>query len=914
MNNRPYFQSLLRPPSRTLLQRWTALVGAAALPLLVLTACGGGSSSPAAVVATTPPGTTPTVVVTAPVDPVAACAALNGLAIDASQISLPSTGANITTATYVAATDAGNLMGDYCRVRGLIHPVDASAPDITVAVNLPTTWNSKAIHFGGGGFDGTLIDGTEVIRFGPSDKPAPLALGYVTYGDDAGHQSGSITDGTFAVNDESLANYGGNSLKKTHDVAALLIRARYGSAPAKAYFLGTSTGGRDALTYIQRWPTDYNGVIANEPALNYTGVRLHNVAVGRALYLNAGAGWVNLNKTLLVQSAVLKACDKLDGAADGVVSNVESCRQLNSQILASLRCAGGTDNGDTCLSDPQLATIQTIESPLNLSYTLANSVTFAGGFNLLEGSLIAGPFTSRDLGTRRVPGNPATTADSNMYLTGDQWAKYFVTRIPGLNTLSFDPNSPGLYTQRVSDVSAITDATNPDLSGFLSKGSRLIMLHGLADEVIPTNSTIAYYNNVVATVGQAAVDAGIRFYTVPGMGHGTGVFIPGWDSLAALENWVERGISPGTGMVADAVAGTYGRTRPLCQYPAYPRYKGSGSMDAAINYSCTSAVGNPLSCLNLPTVATVYKGGDGFGEELSLSMNPTSLLYTMTIDASLQRSAGTQRTGVFIPQGNCVYASSENGALFTFGGGGVVAGGIAAPTGTSFLPLLAFQNTFNNTSAPAVFNTIADDYNVTGINYTATGVATPYAGAGKIRNAGTWQTCIDPANGGFTINSTTCSPTTKGYIQYNSTRNAFDAFLTSVLNSGSTPVTGGTPTGSIVAGLVNGASVPLYLVRNSGNYYGMRLYSKQAALISGMADGTYVSTATNGITGSGSTTTILGTAVNAGAASGTLNYSTPAVTGVLQSSGGVTGYFNVTNGIYGFISSVAGIFEVGVKN
>jgi pimeloyl-ACP methyl ester carboxylesterase len=881
---------------------------------LALAGCGGGSSSignPPTATGSQDDGAAPPVVPpVVQVDPVAACSAFSGMSLPAAQLTLPTGGAAITSATYVASTDSGNTLGSYCKLRGLIHPVDPSAPDINFAVNLPTAWNGKSIHFGGGGFDGVLIDGTEALRFGPADKSPPLALGYATYGDDAGHQSSSITDGSFAVNDEALANYGGNSLKKTRDAAMAAIKARYGVAPTKAYFLGTSTGGRDALTYIQRWPADYDGVIANEPALNYTGVRLHNVAVGRALYLNAGAGWVNLNKTLLVQSTVLKACDKLDGAADGIISNVESCRQLNTQILASLRCAGGTDNGDSCLSDAQLATIQTIESPLNLSYTLANNVTFAGGFNLLEGSLVAGPYTSRDLGTRKVPGNPATTADSNMYVTGDQWTKYFVTRIANFNTLNFDPNAPGSYTQRVADVSAITDATNPDLSAFLGRGGRLIMLHGLADEVIPTNSTIAYYNNVVAKVGQGAVDAGIRFYTVPGMGHGTGVFIPAWDSLAALENWVERGIAPGTGMVSDSVAATYGRTRPLCQYPAFPKYKGSGSMDAAINYSCTQTVGNPLSCLNLPSAATVYKGGDTMGEELSFTVDPTSLRYTVTVDASLQRSAGTQRAGVLIPQGNCVYESAENGALFTFAGGGVVQGGVAAPAGSSFLPLLAFQNTFQNASAPTVFNTIADDYNVTGIHYTTAGVATPYAGAGKLRNAGTWQTCVDPANGGFTINSTTCSPTTKGYITYNSTRNAFDAYLTSVSSSGSTPTTGGTPTGSIVAGLVNGASVPLFLMRNASTGYGMRLHAKQTALVSGLADGTYVSAAT---TGSGASTTILGAAVNAGSASGTLNYATP-IAGVVQAGSGYSGYFTFTNGIYGFISSTSGTFETGVKN
>ena len=401
---------------------------------LALAACGGGggggggsfaflppTSTPPAGVGDNPPAGDPPDNTPPPaVQPVASCADLAGRSLPASLISLPTQGATVTSATPVAASDAGNTLGDYCGVRGTIRPVDPNSQSINFAVNLPEKWNQKTIHFGGGGFDGVLIDGTEVIRFGPAGKPAPLALGYATYGDDSGHQSGSITDGKFAANDEQLANYGGNSLKKTRDVAQALVLARYGVAPKHAYFLGTSTGGRDALSYIQRWPLDYDGVIANEPALNYTGTRLSNVAVGRALYNNSAAGWMDLSETLMVQKAAMQACDKLDGAADNIVSNVESCRQLNAQLLASLRCPGGTKTAKTCLSDAQLDTVKTIESPLEFTtYSLANGVKRAGGYNLLEGALVAGPFTTRDLGTRKVPGNPATSADANMYVTGD---------------------------------------------------------------------------------------------------------------------------------------------------------------------------------------------------------------------------------------------------------------------------------------------------------------------------------------------------------------------------------------------------------------------------------------------------------------------------------------------------------------
>ncbi len=888
--------------------------------------CGGGSDGGG--FTPIPPGTTPPVTTPPtggqgtppeepvpptqpPVTPVASCASLVGMNIAAGQIGLPTQGATVTSAKPVAAGDAGNALGSYCQVRGTIQPVDLQASVINFALNLPEQWNRKVIHFGGGGFDGVLIDGTEQVRFGPADKPAPLALGYATFGDDSGHQSGSITDGSFAVNDEQLINYGGQTLKKTHDVALLLVKARYGSAPAKAYFLGTSTGGRDALLHIQRWPADYDGVIANEPALNYTGTRLSNIAVGRALYANGGAGWLNLAKTLLVQKTVLAACDKLDGATDGIISNVESCRQLNTQILDSLRCAGGTDSGDTCLSDPQIATVRTIESPLEFTkYSLANGVRRAGGYNLLEGTLVAGPYTSRDLGTRRVPGNPATSADANMYVTGDQWAKYFVTRNPGLDSLGFDPLDPGVYTGRVAAVSALTDATDADLRPFLSRGGRLIMLHGLADEVISNNSTIDYYGRMVATVGQEAADKGVRFYTVPGMGHGTGVFIPNWDSLAALENWVEGGLAPATGVAVDGVAATYGRTRPLCLFPAWPKFKGSGSMDAAVNYSCVQEVGDPLACPNLPAAATAYKGGNLFGEELTLSLEPATLKYTLTIDASLQRAAGTQRSGTLQKSGNCSYTSDENGATFTFGAGGAVQGGVAAPSGAGFVPLLAFQNTFQDSASTGVFNPVANVFNVTGVQYGAAGAPGIYAGSSRIRNAGTFQHCQDPATGRFVTYDPACTSTAKGYLVYDATRKAFDVMSTSP--TGGAVTTGGALSGSVVFGQVGAVTVPLLLVRESATAYGMRLYALQAPMASGSADGHFT---TLGSDASAVEATVAGSAFGLGGQSGTLSYDTP-VLGVVQSAGSAAGNLIFNAGLLGFVSAADGnpVFQLGVRN
>lgn len=911
-----------------------ALIGAS----LVLAACGGGSGggggpgfflpTPPPASGNNPPAEEPPGTAPPPVLPVVACADLAGKSLPAALISLPTQGATVTSATPVAAGDAGNTLGDHCRVRGTIAPVDPASQLINFAVNLPEQWNQKTIHFGGGGFDGVLIDGTEVIRFGPAGKPAPLALGYATYGDDSGHQSSSITDGKFAANDEQLANYGGQSLKKTRDVAQALVFARYAVKPRHAYFLGTSTGGRDALGYIQRWPQDYDGVIANEPALNYTGTRLSNVAVGRALYNNDAKGWLNLTETLLVQKAAMQACDKLDGAIDNLVSNVESCRQLNTQILASLRCPNGADTADTCLSDAQIDTVHAIESPLEFTrYSLANGVKRAGGYNILEGALVAGPYTTRDLGTRKVPGNPATSADANMYVTGDQWVKFFVTRDADFNTLTFDPQNPGAYAARVTEVSKLTDATDPNLAPFFARGGKLLMLHGLADEVISPNSTIDYYQQLVATLGQAAVTQSVRFYTVPGMGHGTGSFIPNWDSLAALEGWVEGGLAPATPVAVDAVAGSYGRTRPLCQFPSWPKYRGSGSLDAAVNFSCVTEVGDPLACPNLPASATRYKGGNSFGEELQVQIDPATMAYTVTIDASHEPTrVGTQRTGSLVSQGSCSYTSGESGAVFSFGAGGVLLGGVNPPSGTGFSPLVAFQNTFQNVSPSTDFRTVSLIFNAAGVEQLGAGATAAFSSAGRLRNAGTFQFCRSPASNSFMTYDQTCKNTEKGYLSYSTARGAFDMYTTSTSSSGTAETTGGTLTGSVVIGLVNGVSTPLYLRRvatavpaadtTSGVATviqpGLRLLAVQQTLMPGAADGSY---AMASVKGESREATVVGTAFNLGGAAATLGYDTP-VLGVAQAGAGRPGHFIFNSGVMAFVTTdgTNAALDLGVRH
>ena len=199
------------------------------------------------------------------------CVQLNGMTIPAASIGMATTGAIVTSTQIVPAAGAGvAAVGEYCKVLGEINPVDATAPKIKFQVNLPSIWNSKAMMFGGGGYNGTIATGVGNVPAGPADQPAPLARGYATFGSDSGHQANAngSRDGTFGANDEALKNFSADALKKTRDAAMAIIRARYASAVQKTYFAGGSTGGREALIAVQNWPQDFDGAIALYPAWN----------------------------------------------------------------------------------------------------------------------------------------------------------------------------------------------------------------------------------------------------------------------------------------------------------------------------------------------------------------------------------------------------------------------------------------------------------------------------------------------------------------------------------------------------------------------------------------------------------------------------------------------------------------------
>jgi feruloyl esterase len=511
--------------------------------------------------------------------PAAACASLQGMTIAASSIGLATSGAEVQTAAMVAATAANNPNGEYCKVTGIVKPKNPASPSLEFEVNLPASWNRRALQMGGGGYNGTLVTGLTPFTLQPATIDNPLKQGYATLGSDGGHKSTAGFDGRFAMDDEALANFGKESVKKTHDAAMEVIKKAYGRAPERFYFIGGSQGGHEALDAAARYYRDYDGVVAHYPAYNVTLLHLGSLNAGRAVYEGGGAAWLNPAKTKLVTDAVYAKCDGLDGVKDGIVSGVKACNATFD--VKTLRCADGKDGGDTCLSGAQLGAVQKIASDYKPGVTVAGMDTFPR-WAFLEGAL----FRERsNWGTVPQPSNPLSGKEPLLYTAGDQTAKFIITRNPSLDTMTFDPKQ---WKERIAWSASMMDVTDQSLAPFKAKGGKIIMTHGTADDFITPHNSEAYYQRQVKQFGQSGVDAFMRFYMIPGFGHGFGPFNAKIDSLTALRNWVEKGEAP-TGLTATDGNPNANRARPLCEWPKWPKFTGAaGSENSAASFTCVS--------------------------------------------------------------------------------------------------------------------------------------------------------------------------------------------------------------------------------------------------------------------------------------------------------------------------------------
>jgi feruloyl esterase len=348
-------------------------------------------------------------------------------------------------------------------------------------------------------------------------------------------------------------------------MAKLIIATYYGRAPKFSYWYGCSTGGRQALAEAQRFPADYNGIVAGAPAIFLTHMQAASVWKAQAIRKNPG-GLVPPSKLLLIHKAVLAACDARDGVKDGVLEDPRAC-DFDPEIL---ECKG--QDGPDCLTAAQLVVVRAFYGPAVNPRT--REQIFPG---MVPGSEVG---WSSDVGRMYVDPPDITKTLATAYL------RYAVFQDPKWDYMTFDFDSGMALADRIDD--GVTRATDPDLGDFFRRGGKLLQYHGWSDPSVSPLSSIDYYNSVKGFMGgPVSVRDSYRLFVVPGMDHCGGGDGPNtFDSIRAIEEWVEAGKAPEQ-IIASRVR--EGKTeRPLCPYPQVARYKGTGSTDDAANFLCSA--------------------------------------------------------------------------------------------------------------------------------------------------------------------------------------------------------------------------------------------------------------------------------------------------------------------------------------
>ena len=445
-----------------------------------------------------------------------------------------------------AAPNARDLPA-FCRVAMTLTPSRDS--EIKIEIWMPAQgWNGK--------FEGTA-NGAYAGRVEERALADALLRGYAAANTDTGHVGNS---GSFALgHPEKAVDFGYRAVHEMSVKAKAVVTAFYGTAPKLSYWNGCSTGGRQALQEAQKYPTDYDGIVAGRPANNTTRMTMMQLNVGQAT-LKDEASYLPPATFKLIHDAVIAACDASDGVKDGVLENPTRCK-FDPQVLA---CRGAGDGN--CLTPPQIAALKRIYAPVVNPRTREFIFPGLEPGSELGWSMMIGP-------------KPFSYAD-------DFW-KYFVMRDAAWDyqTLNFETG----LARALREDHGVVDATDANLAPFFAHGGKLIQYHGWNDPGIAPENSVNYYNQVADTLGGAEkIKDQYRLFMVPGMAHcrggeGTDTF----DMLAALEQWREQGKAPAQ-IAASRIDkdGTVARTRPLCPYPQEAVYKGSGSTDEAANFTC----------------------------------------------------------------------------------------------------------------------------------------------------------------------------------------------------------------------------------------------------------------------------------------------------------------------------------------
>ena len=473
--------------------------------------------------------------------------------------------AKITSAQLVAATAS---LPSFCKVDSTI------APSLDIRLSLPNNWNGKLIYGGGGGYDGSVPELDYIF----SGAAQALSSGYAIAQSNGGHRGNSL-DASFATDPQLAYLFGSGSVPTATAAAKAMVESVYGTVPKRSYYEGCSNGGREGLMAVQRNPQLFDGAIVRAPAYSWTATMGAFNRNAKALAASPGAA-LSSAKVSLLAKAVRDACDSNDGVIDGVVSNPAACHF----DPATLRCPGGAEAGDSCLSDAQLAVVT--------SWT--TQASFSNGKYVYSGWALSGNEDDPGAWKTWLTGASGTGIDGLQNLFQDTTVKYYLAKNPGANSLNYvwDSNE-----EAITALAALNNATNTDLRPFMDKGAKLILWHGTADSALSYKATTEYYEGLKTTMGgQANVDKFVRYYLAPGVNHcsgGSGADVV--NLVAALDKWVTEGAEPGQPVATKFNAdGSTALTRPLCQYPKYPRYSGPAGDAAAAkdasNYVCT----NPL--------------------------------------------------------------------------------------------------------------------------------------------------------------------------------------------------------------------------------------------------------------------------------------------------------------------------------
>jgi feruloyl esterase len=446
-----------------------------------------------------------------------------------------------------AATGSARVLPAFCRVAATLTPTSDS--DIKIEVWMPASgWNGKFQAVGNGAFSGSIAY--------PAMMTA-LARGYATSSTDTGHTGNTAA---FAPGHaEKVIDFGWRAVHEMTTAAKQLIAAYYDSGPKYSYWNGCSAGGRQAMKEAQRFPADFDGIIAGAPGLDWTGRAAQAVRVMKVLD-ESEAARLSPPQLQLLHRAVVNACDALDGVKDGLIADPARCT-FNASLL---ECDEGAGKA-ACLSAAQADTARLIYSPVVNPKTKRE---------------IAGLARGSELGWTQTGWTVSARA------TGVDQFRFLVLNDPKWDARRFNPDTD---IPLADDADAGTiNAMDPNLKPFIDRGGKLIQYHGWSDpQISPFNST-EYYTRVVEAIGsETEVHKAYRLFMVPGMGHcGGGEGPNAFDMVGALEQWVERGQAPDEILASHSTNGAVDRTRPLCPYPMVAAYKGTGSIDAAASFTC----------------------------------------------------------------------------------------------------------------------------------------------------------------------------------------------------------------------------------------------------------------------------------------------------------------------------------------